>query len=423
MNLLIKNARILKHPVELLDIAVCDGVITDISEGVSGQFDTVFDARGMIAAPGLTDIHSHLRDPGYTYKEDIYSGLESAAGGGFTTVFCMPNTDPVIDNVVTLKQVIRRGSDAGFARLYPIAAVTIGQEGKELTPFSALRSAGAIAFSDDGRAVMSAAVMRAALSRAKEAGAVIISHCEDETLVEDAYINEGEVSDLLSLKGRPALAEDLMVIRDCMLAKDTGARVHIAHVSTAGAVEIIRSAKNKGIRVSCETCPQYFTFTEDEVLKKAAIAKVNPPLRTKEDVAAVIEGLVDGTIDCIATDHAPHDRKEKSLTLSKAPSGMIGFETALAASITALCKPGHISLSGVLELMSAKPMSLFGLRCGRISMGETADIVIFDPDIQWTVDPEAFKSMARNTPFEGMALTGMVAATVCGDRLYINNYK
>lgn len=424
MSLLIKNAKVLTRPEKTVDIAVRDGVIAEIAELINGEFDTVFNAEGMVLAPGLADIHAHLREPGYVYKEDIRSGLESAACGGFTSVFCMPNTDPVIDNVITLKHVIKRGSDVGFASLYPIAAVTTGQNGEHLTPFSALRKAGAVAFSDDGRAVMSAAVMREALMRAKQVGAVIISHCEDETLVDDACINEGAVSDLLTIKGRPVIAEDIMVMRDCMLAQDTGAPVHIAHVSSAGAVDIIRNAKKKGVRITCETCPQYFTFTEDEVLKKAAIAKMNPPLRTKEDVKAVIAGLVDGTIDAIATDHAPHDRKEKSLPLSRAPSGMVGFETALAASITALCRPGHLSLERVLELMSSKPLSIFGMRCGKLEKGEAADLVIFDPQRQWTVNSDLFKSKSGNTPFNDMQLTGLVAASICRGELYINeNFK
>ncbi|MCL2228041.1 MAG: dihydroorotase, partial [Oscillospiraceae bacterium] len=300
-------------------------------------------------------------------------------------------------------------------------AVTVGQKGKTLTDFALLKAAGAVALSDDGNPIQSADVMRRAMQKANECGMAIISHCEDDEMARNYGVNEGAVSEALGLPGRPAIAEEIMVARDVMLAEETGASLHIAHVSTAKSVEIIRMAKKMGIAVTAETCPQYFSLTEDEVLRQGALARVNPPLRTARDVAAVIEGLADGTIDAIATDHAPHSKEEKALPLADAPSGMIGLETSLALALTHLYHTGRFSLDEIIALMSTNPARIFGIDAGRLGVGACADIVIFSPDEQWTVEPQKFMSKARNTPYAGMLLCGRVKHTISRGEIYLRS--
>jgi dihydroorotase len=293
------------------------------------------DASGLVVAPGLVDLHVHFRDPGYTYKEDLFSGASAAAAGGVTSVVCKPNTNPVIDSAEAVRSLLKRAENAAV-NIYTYAAVSVGELGQELTDPSALKESGAVALSDDGQPVGRAALLRRAMQRAKALGLLISSHCEDAEMVKSFAVNEGRVSKKLGIPGRPAIAEELMVARDIMLAADTGARVHIAHVSTAGSVDIIRRAKAAGIPVTAETCPQYFTLTEEAVLEKGSLARVNPPLRTEADVAAVTEGLCDGTLDAIVTDHAPHSEEEKAQPLIMAPSGMVGLETSLGLALTML---------------------------------------------------------------------------------------
>jgi dihydroorotase len=301
--------------------------------------------------------------------------------------------------------------------ILPYGAVTIGQKGLELADAASLQKAGAAALSDDGMPVMNAALLREAMLTAKKLGLMISSHCEDAELVKNYAVNEGMSSKKLGLQGRPAIAEELMVARDAMLAKDTGARIHIAHVSTAGSVDIIRKAKAAGVRITAETCPQYFTLTEDKILLQGALAKVNPPLRTTCDIEAIIAGLSDGTIDAIATDHAPHSMAEKALPLTEAPSGMVGLETSLALALMALYHTGKLTISSIIEFMSLRPSEILGISKGRIAIGDDADIVIFDPDAAWTVDPERFRSKGHNTPFAGMTLKGKVKQTIVGGKL------
>jgi len=418
--LLIMNGRIIAPGIKtdhMADLFIKDGIITPLSELPDDRRAlTVLDAAGSFIAPGLVDMHVHFRDPGFLYKEDLMTGAAAAAAGGVTTAACMPNTSPVIDNAEAIADIISRAKAAPVTIL-PYAAVTLGQKGQALTDAAALKAAGAAALSDDGMPVMNAALLREAMKTAQAHDMLIISHCEVEELVKNYAVNEGAVSEKLGIPGRPAVAETLMVMRDVMLAKETGARLHIAHVSTAGSVEIIRRAKTDGVRVTAETCPQYFTLTEDAVLTQGSMARVNPPLRTRQDVDAVLDGLLDGTIDAVATDHAPHSAAEKALPLEKAPSGMVGLETSLALTLTMLYHTGRLPLGRIVELMSTAPSKILGINKGRLDTGCPADLIIFDPDEPWTVDPDKFRSKSRNTPFKGMALKGKVKYTIAGGKV------
>jgi len=368
-----------------LDLLINDGNIVEIAEYIPAAGNTeVIDAAGLIVAPGLVDIHVHFREPGFEYKEDILSGAKAAATGGVTTCCCMPNTSPVIDNKNIVEMVFYKAKQAVVSVL-PIGAVTVGQKGNELTDFAALKDAGVVALSDDGLPIKNDDVMREALMKASRFSMIVISHCEEE---------------------------EPMVERDVKLAAETGTKVHIAHVSTAKAVDTIRKAKADGVIVTAETCPHYFSLTESAVAEKGTLARMSPPLRTKADVDAIIEGLCDGTIDAIATDHAPHSAEEKALPFLDAPNGIIGLETSLALTLTHLYHTGTLSLEKVINLMAVKPAEILNLNAGKLTIGSTADIVIFDPDEEWTVDPSLFKSKARNTPFGGQKLRGKVKYTI-----------
>ena len=420
MGILLKNGTVI-DPVRgdcyLADVLIEHEKIAAVGAALPEKGHQIIDCTGLMVAPGLVDIHVHLRDPGLTYKEDIATGTAAAAAGGFTAVACMPNTKPAIDSVETLQYVHDTAKNTASCRVLPIAAVTVGQKGAELTDFDALSQHGAVAFSDDGVPVSSAKRMRDALKKAGSLGKIVISHCEDEEMVKNYAVNEGEISEKLGLPGRPAIAEDLMVARDLMLAEETGCHVHIAHVSTAGSAELIREAKKRGVPVTAETCPQYFIYTQEEILKKGTLARVNPPLRTDKDRKAILDAVIDGTLDCIVTDHAPHSPEEKAKALPDAPSGMVGLETSLAACITYLVKPGHITLPALMEKMSTIPSEILGLPAGFIEEGANADIVVFDPEEKWTVDPEQFRSKARNTVFAGETLCGKVKHTICGGKI------
>ena len=362
-------------------------------------------------------MHVHLREPGFTYKEDIASGTAAAARGGFTSVACMPNTRPAVDSPEGVRYILDRPAECCGIRVWPIAAVSRGEQGEALTDAHALKEAGAVALSDDGVPVQNANLMRDALIRAKRTGLTVLSHCEDATMVRNYAVNEGRVSRTLGLPGRPAIAEELMVMRDAMLAEETGGAVHICHISTAGSVEIVRQFKKRGVAITCETCPQYFTLTEEEVLTRGSMARVNPPLRTRQDVEAVIRGLQDGTIDAIATDHAPHSAQEKARPLAEAPSGMVGLETALGVTLTALYHTGKMDLSDLLKKLTFHPACILRIPKGRLSLGGEADFTIFDPNEMWTVDPERFASKGRNTPFAGKKLRGKVKYTIVGGEI------
>lgn len=408
-SLLIKNCHV---DGRLTDIAVENGIITAVGENLSENtygIETIIDANGMCAAPGLVDMHVHLRDPGQTQKEDIISGCSAAAAGGFTSIACMPNTTPTVDSEETLKYIIEKSKLTGV-NVYPIASITEGLSGKKLTNFKKLSEAGAIAFSDDGRPVVSSSIMLEAMKKAKKSKRAVISHCEDLSF-EKGLINEGKVSQTLKIKGIPNAVETCQVAREIALSLTSGLPIHIAHVSTAESVEMIREAKKTGAKITCETCPHYFSLDESYLLKKDANFRMNPPLRTKRDIKAVIEGLRDDTIDAIATDHAPHTKEDKA-DFYKAPNGIIGLETALAVGITYLVRPGHLLLEELIKKMTINPSKILGIEAGTISEGAKADIVIFDPEEEFTVDKESMRSKSRNTPFDDMKLFGKVKFTI-----------
>ena len=416
--LLIKNGHVVDpfHGTDAVrDLYVSDGKVLP-AHLAGAPADEVIDAAGMIVAPGLVDMHVHFRDPGQTHKEDLLSGALAAAAGGVTTAVCMPNTDPVIDTPEAVARLLERAEGLPI-HVLPYAAVSAGQKGTEPTDWAALIKAGAAALSDDGMPVMDAALMRRALKAAAAGGFVISSHCEDLSLAQNFAVNEGAVSRELGIPGRPAIAEEIMVMRDLMLAEETGAHIHIAHVSTARSVALIEEAKRRGVRVTAETCPHYFALTEKEILAHGAAARVNPPLRTEKDVAAIVAGLQSGAIDAIATDHAPHAADEKALPLTEAPSGISGLETYLALALTYLYHTGRLDLMAVIDLMSTAPAAILGLDKGRIGPGDEADIVIFDPDEEWTVSPARFFSRGKSTPFAGARLKGRVKYTICRGKL------
>ena len=377
-----------------IDILINGDTIVEIGSDISETDDmTVIDASGLVVAPGLVDIHVHFREPGFEYKENIQTGADAAAAGGVTTCCCMANTSPVIDSKEYTEYITKKAKQVPITVL-PIGAVTFGLQGNELTDFNTLRNAGAVALSDDGIPIINDDIMRKALQLAALHNLTIISHCEEEAS---------------------------MVVRDIKLAAVTNTKVHIAHVSTAAAVEAIRLAKANGIKVTAETCPHYFSLTSEKVAEKGTLAKMSPPLRSENDVKAIIEGLCDGTIDAIATDHAPHSDEEKSLLFCQAPNGIIGLETLLAVSLTYLYHTGKMPLNKVIELMSSRPAEVLNLNAGRLKTGGSADIVIFDPDEEWTIDSSMFKSKARNTPYGGMKLQGKVKYTISkGKVVYYN---
>lgn len=389
--------------------------MVQLEKDIRQEADQVIDADGLVVCPGLVDMHVHLRDPGLTYKEDIFTGTAAAAHGGVTSVACMANTDPVVDTPEQVRYVKDKAAQANGVHVYPIAAVSMGMRGEEPSDADALKKAGAIALSDDGCNVDNANLMRDVMIHVKRLEMPVLCHCEDTTMVEGRAVNEGSVSRQLWLEGRPAIAEEIMVMRDAMLAEETGAHVHICHVSTAKSVDIIRRMKKRGVAITCETCPQYFTLTEDEILTQGSMARVNPPLRTAKDIKGIIAGLKDGTIDAIATDHAPHSAEEKSRPLTRAPSGMVGLETSLAITLTELYHTGKMKLPEIIKRMTYTPASILRLSSkGRLSLGSDADITIFDPEEVWTIDPEQFASKARNTPFAGREVKGKVKYTIVG---------
>jgi dihydroorotase len=376
-----------------------------------------FEARGAIVAPGLVDPHVHLREPGQGSKETIATGTRAAAAGGFTAVLCMPNTNPVVDEAARVEWVLHRAAEAGNCRVHPIAAVTLGQKGEQLAEFQALEKAGAAALSDDGRPVVSAAIMRRALEYARHTKLPIVCHEEDPDLKGDGVMNEGPTATRLGYRGIPWAAESVMVRRDCDLAAFTGGRVHLAHLSCAASLDALRDAKRRGLHVTGETCPHYWMLTDEAVAKLGTHAKMNPPLRSEADRKAVIAAIADGTLDCLCTDHAPHTAEEKTQPFDSAPFGIVGLETALALTVTGLVRPGSITMERAIELWSEAPRRLFGLDEVRVEPGFAADLVVFDPAEEWTVDPNAFHTKGRSTPFAGATVHGRVKLTVCAGRV------
>ena len=418
--ILIKNGRVVDPASgidEALDVVLEDGRIKALGKFPKTEaYEEVIDAAGKIVAPGLVDIHVHFRDPGLTYKEDIVTGAAAAAAGGYTTVVCMANTKPVVDSVETLSDLRTRARELPV-QVLNAAAVTKGLKGEELTDMRALRAAGAAGFTDDGIPIADTALLFEAMKRAKELDVPISLHEEDPALIASAGINQGAVSRQLGVGGAPALAEEALVARDCALALRAGARVNIQHLSSRVSVDIIRAMKGLGASVFAEVTPQHFSLTERAVVERGTLAKVNPPLREEADRYALIRGLKDGTIDFIATDHAPHSQEEKERDLNQAPSGMIGLETALALGITNLVRKGHLTMLQLLEKMTVNPARFYKLGCGTLKVGGPADLVIFDERERWTVEAEDFRSKSRNSPFLGMELYGRVHYTICGGRV------
>jgi dihydroorotase len=412
MKIIIKGARVIdpRNSVDkVVDIQIENGVIARLGSGDESGSETI-DAQGLIACPGLCDMHVHLREPGREDEETVESGSRAAASGGFTAVACMPNTQPVLDNQGMMDLI--RSLETPYCRVHPVGAISKGLEGLELAEIGDMVKAGAVAVSDDGKPLTDSNLMRRALDYCRMFGIPVISHCEDKFLSADGAMNEGPLATRLGLRGIPNAAEASMAYRDCQLAALTDGRVHIAHVSCAETVEVVRQAKKKGIRVTAETCPHYFCLTEEAVIGYNETARVNPPLRTKRDVEAILEGLGDGTIDCIATDHAPHSAEEKEVEFDQAPTGMIGLETALGLCLTHLVEKKVLTLPQLVEKLSVNPRRILGLSGGSLEVGAMADLTLFDPKAEWTVEPDKFYSQSRNTPFGGWKLKGRTAMTV-----------
>ena len=421
MSLLIRNGRVI-DPATAVD-AVQDVLVAgDRIERLGRDLPapdgaTVVDAAGKVVCPGFVDIHVHLREPGFEYKETVASGTRAAAAGGFTAVCCMANTHPVNDNRSITDYIRARAATDGAVRVYPIGAVTRGLGGKELAELAELAEAGCVAFSDDGRCVMNAALYRRAMEYTLPFGAPVISHAEDEHLADGGAMHEGVVSTELGMPGVPAAAEDVMVARDILLAELTGAHLHIAHLSTAGAVRLVREARARGVHVTAEVTPHHLLLTDEAVRAFDANTKMNPPLRSRRDAEALLEGLLDGTIDCIATDHAPHAQSEKEGEFDLAAFGIVGLETAVGVLLDRLVRPGLLPLPTLVARLSRDPARLLGLPGGSLAPGAPADLTILDPAAEWTVDPARFESRSRNTPFGGWTLTGRPWKTIVGGRI------
>jgi dihydroorotase, multifunctional complex type len=423
-RILLKGGRVV-DPSQKMD-SVCDVLIADgrihacdtrIEHESSATDLQLIDCTGLVIAPGFIDVHCHLREPGREDVETIATGARAAAAGGFTAICAMPNTDPVTDNQAAVGFIIRQASIAQSARVYPIGAVSVKQRGESLAEFGEMVGAGAVAVSDDGKPVASAHLMRTALEYARTFGIPVADHCEEPTLADGGAMNEGIVSARLGLKGIPAEAEEIMVIRDILLARRTGGHIHLCHMSTRGSVELIRWGKDRGINVTAEVCPHHISLNEEAVGDYDTHAKMNPPLRTQDDVEALRDAVRDGTIDVIATDHAPHHYDEKEREFADAPNGIVGFETALAVNITWLVKSGIIDIPTLVEKMSSAPARIFHLPGGTLRKGGVGDVTIFDPAADWVVDAKRFLTKGRNTPYNGQTLTGRVHYTIVGGRI------
>lgn len=418
-TLLIRNARVLNPALGedfIGDLYVEEGVLQEMGPGLHREAQRVIDGTGLVAAPGLVDMHVHLRDPGFTHKEDLLSGCEAAAAGGVTSLLCMPNTKPAVDSPEVVRDILRR-SEGAKARVYVAAAITRGLGGSEATDIQALREAGAVALSDDGRPVVDTRCLLDALREAAGLGMAVTAHCEDLYLAREGWtMNEGEVSRCLGLRGVPNAAEDCGTAREIAAAASLGVPVHICHVSTRGSCELIRDAQRRGLKVTGETAPHYLLLTEEELRKRDADYRMNPPLRAEEDRLAMVEAVRDGTITVIATDHAPHSPEEKADFL-RAPNGSIGMETSLAGAITALVETGVVELGRVIELMSVNPARILGIDAGVLQRGKAADLVLFDPKEQWTVDCGRLHGKSRNAVLKNRRLTGKVKYTILNGRV------
>jgi len=419
VSILIKGGRVVDPGrfVGIADVLIQDGKIAAVGSNLPAPANSrIVQAEGKLVLPGFVDLHVHFREPGFEYKETIQSGSAAAVAGGFTTVCCMPNTNPINDNQAVTEFILERARLASLANVLPVGAITKGSEGKELAEIGDLRRSGCVAISDDGKPVMNSLVMRRAMEYALAFDLTVVDHCEDLHLAEGGCMNEGLISTELGLPGIPSAAEDVMVARNLSLSELTGARLHLAHISTAGSVRMVREAKARGIHVTAEACPHHFTLTEDVVRGYNTHAKMNPPLRTWADVQAIKEGLRDGTIDVIATDHAPHATQEKQQDFTEAPFGIVGLETALSLTL-GLVDEGVLSLEQAVQKLTSAPAAAFGLKKGTLTVGADADVAIVDQHDQWEVDPTKFRSKSRNTPFAGWRVKGRVQTTIVGGRV------
>lgn len=420
--LIIKNGTII-DPSQMLeanrDLLIRDGRVAEIAESISADDAEVFDATGLIVAPGFIDLHVHLREPGFEYKETIESGARAAVAGGFTSVCCMPNTKPINDNSSVTSFIVEQARRAALANVFPIGAITQGSKGEQLAEIGEMKTAGIVAISDDGKPVLDSGMMRRAMEYAADFDLPVVDHCEDCCGAHEWAMHEGEYSALMGLKGLPGAAEDLHVGRDILLSELTGARIHIAHISTARSVELVRQAKARGLAVTCEVAPHHFTLSDKDVFESGYNTnfKMAPPLRSQADVEAILEGLRDGTIDAIATDHAPHHANEKMYEFDKAPNGITGLETAVSLTLDRLVHTGVISLTRMVELLACNPAKVFNLDRGTLKIGAVADLTIFDPEKQIKVDAAKSQSKSRNTPYDGWELKGGPAAVIVGGRI------
>ena len=424
MTILIKNGRLINPSENLdkvMDIFVEDGIIKEKAESIEKQADTVIDAAGCYVMPGLIDLHVHFRDPGLTYKEDIETGSKAAAKGGFTTVCCMPNTKPVVDNVETVKYIIEKGEKTGLTNVLPVGAVTKNMAGVEITDVEELKKAGICAISEDGKSVMNSGVYRKAMKNAAKANVPVLAHCEDINLVEGGVINLGDKSSELGVKGISNAVEDVIAMRDILLAKETGATLHLCHCSTKDSVEMVKRAKEEGIKVTAEVCPHHFSMCSDDITSNDGNFKMNPPLRAREDMEALIKGLQDDIMDVISTDHAPHSAEEKAKDLEHAPFGIVGLETSVALTVTNLVKKGYLTPMQMAAKMSYNPAKVLGIPKGTLDEGKIADITIIDPDKEYSIDVNTFESKGKNTPFDGYKVSGEVEYTILNGKVVYSN--
>ncbi len=424
MKLLIKNGKVIDpatNTEDVLDVLVEDGVISKVAPSIEGDFDKEVDASGLIVVPGLIDMHVHFRDPGQTHKEDILTGSKAAAKGGFTTVCCMPNTNPVIDSAEVVKYIIDKSAENKYTNVLPVGAVTKGMKGEEITDIQELKEAGICAISEDGKSVMDEEVYQKAMAKAAELSVPVLAHCEEINLVKGGVMNADSNAEKLGLKGITNEVEDIIAQRDINLAEKLGTTLHLCHCSTKDSVEMLKVAKAKGVKVSGEVCPHHFTLTTDDIPSDDANFKMNPPLRTSEDRDALIRGLSEDILEVISTDHAPHSEEEKSGGFENSPFGIVGLETSVGLTVTKLVKPGHITLKQMIEKMSYNPAKILGIDKGTLREGSVADITIFDPDEEYTVNKNEFESKGKNTPFDGYKLFGKVKYTILDGEIVYND--
>ena len=425
MTILLKNGTVIDYASRTevkLDILIENEIIKKIAKDIAEQADEIIDCTNLFIMPGMIDIHCHLREPGFEYKETIETGSQSAVKGGFTTICPMPNTKPTPDSTIVLEKIIEEAKRVNLCHVLPYASVTKGEQGEELVDFEELKNAGAVAFSDDGIPVTNSRIMREAIIKADSLGTFVASHCEEKSVAAGA-INAGEVANKLGVKGVLPEAEEIMAAREIVISETNKARAHICHISTETSVNMIRDAKKRGVKVTSETCPHYYSFTVEEVLNSGTNAKMNPPLREEKDKQAIIKGLQDGTIDAIITDHAPHSKEEKEKDLSSAPNGIIGFETALAATITNLVDKGLISYLDMVRLMSYNPAKLLGIDKGIIADGKIADLTIFNPNKEYIYKEESIVSKSKNTPWVGKKLKGQVMYTIVNGKIVYKAFE